>query len=187
MKKVNLRSTVGIAVLSSLACLLMLIRFPIPPFPSYLTVDFSDIPALLAALVFGPIGAVLVELIKNIINYLMVSSDVGIPIGNAANFVSGLLFVLPTYYIYRHLKTKKGMTIGLITGTVSLAVLMSLLNYFVILPAYFVLANLHIPDVKSYIIAGILPFNIIKGFIVTLVFMLIFTRMQGWIEKRSLI
>ena len=56
MKKLNVRAFVAIGMLSSLAFILMLIKFPIPPFPAYLTVDFSDIPALIAALIFGPVG-----------------------------------------------------------------------------------------------------------------------------------
>ena len=73
-------------MLSSLGFILMLIKFPIPPFPAYLTVDFSDIPALIAALMFGPVAAILVELFKNIIDYFMTGSEAGIPIGNMANF-----------------------------------------------------------------------------------------------------
>ncbi|GIN97338.1 hypothetical protein J6TS1_32080 [Siminovitchia terrae] len=75
---------------------LMLIKFPIPPFPAYLTVDFSDIPALIAALMFGPLAAIIVELIKNILDYLMIGSEAGIPIGNFSNFLAGTMFVLPS-------------------------------------------------------------------------------------------
>ena len=41
---------VSVAMLSSIAYILMLLNFPIPPFPSFLKIDFSDIPALIGAL-----------------------------------------------------------------------------------------------------------------------------------------
>ncbi len=107
MKKLNVRSFVAIGMLGSLSFILMLIKFPIPPFPAYLTVDFSDIPALIAALLFGPLAAVIVELIKNAIDYLMIGSEAGIPIGNFANFVAGTVFVLVTYYVFKRLQMKK--------------------------------------------------------------------------------
>ncbi|GER66057.1 riboflavin transporter FmnP [Weizmannia acidilactici] len=185
MKKWDLKKFVSIALLSTLAFILMFIKFPIPPFPSFLTVDFSDVPVLVAALLYGPMASVVAELIKNILNYLSLGSEAGVPIGNAANFFAGILFVLPTYFIYRRMRTKKGMTVGLIAGTVSMSVFMSILNYFVILPAYLYFMNFSVGNVKQYIVAGVLPFNLVKGVIVTILFMLMFTKMKNWIDKQS--
>jgi len=186
-KKWTVRTFVAIALLSSLSFILMFIKFPIPSFPSFLTVDFSDVPVLIAALLYGPLGAIVTELIKNILNYLSIGSEAGVPIGNLANFFAGILFVLPTYYIYRSLRTKKGMTFALLGGTFSMAIFMSILNYFVILPAYLYFMNFSVGNVKDYIVSGVLPFNIVKGIIVTILFMLMFSRMQTWIEKHSVL
>ena len=38
---------------------------------------------------------------------------------------------------------------------------------------------------RQYIIAGILPFNIIKGLAMSIVFMLLFTKMNPWIKKQA--
>src|SRR6185437_9009874 len=113
MKKLSVRSLVAIGMLSSLSFLLMMIKFPIPPFPAWLSVDFSDVPALIAALLFGPVAAVLVELFKNILDYVMSGSEAGLPIGNMANFLAGITFVLPTYFVYNRLKTKKRLIVSL--------------------------------------------------------------------------
>ncbi|WMM90399.1 ECF transporter S component [Heyndrickxia coagulans] len=187
MKKWDVKQFVAVALLSALAFMLMFIKFPVPPFPSFLTVDFSDIPVLVAALLYGPMASVVAELIKNILNYLSLGSEAGVPIGNVANFFAGMLFVLPTYLIYKRMRTKKGMTVGLITGTVSMSVCMSILNYFVILPAYLYFMNFSVGNVKAYIVAGVLPFNLVKGLIVTVLFMLMFTKMKNWIDKASAI
>lgn len=188
MKKMNLKTFVAVGMLSSLAYVLMLIKFPLPTFPAYLTVDFSDIPALIAALLFGPVAAIVVEFIKNLIDYLMIGSEAGLPIGNLANFLAGILFVLPTYFVYKRLKTKKGMTVSLIVGTIFMAVLMSFLNYIAILPAYIFLLGwdpMTTAEIRKFAVALILPFNILKGIIITGLFMLLFTRMKAWIDKQT--
>ena len=185
MKYSKVKVMVTIGMLSSIAYLLMLLNFPLPPFQNFLLIDFSDIPALIAALIFGPIAGILVEFFKNVLNYIATGSQTGIPIGHIANFLAGILFILPTYYLYKKIKTRKGMTFALILGTFTMAVMMSVLNYFFILPAYTALLNY--PDLRNYVVPGILPFNILKGVIMSFVFMLLFTRMQAWINKFSMI
>jgi len=184
-KKLNVKAYVSIGMLSSVAYLLMLIQFPLPMFPNFLFVDFSDIPALIAALVFGPLAGILVELFKNILNYLATGSQTGVPVGHIANFVAGIVFVLPTLFVYNRLKTRKGMTIALVAGTVIMAVVMSILNYILILPAYTLLMGF--PDMRNLVVPAILPFNILKGIIMSVIFMLLFIRMQAWINKFSVI
>lgn len=182
-QKLNVKAFVSIGMLSSIAYLLMLLNFPLPPFPNFLFVDFSDIPALIAALIFGPVAGILVEFFKNVLNYLATGSATGIPVGHIANFIAGVLFILPVYYIYNKVNTKKGMTFALIAGTLTMAVMMSLLNYLFILPAY--TALLGFPDMRNYVVPAILPFNIIKGAMMSAIFMLLFIRMQSWINKLS--
>ncbi|EKN69641.1 hypothetical protein BABA_09451 [Neobacillus bataviensis LMG 21833] len=184
-KKISVKAYVSIGMLSSIAYLLMLLNFPLPLFPNFLFVDFSDIPALIATLIFGPIAGILVEFFKNVLNYIATGSPTGIPVGHIANFLAGIVFILPTYFVYNKLKTKKGMTIGLIAGTVIMAVVMSILNYFIILPAYTVLMGF--PDMRNLVVPAILPFNILKGVMMSFIFMLLFIKMQTWINKFSAI
>ncbi|MBY0122549.1 ECF transporter S component [Bacillus sp. S/N-304-OC-R1] len=188
MKRFSVKALVSIGMLSSISYVLMLLNFPLPPFPQFLMIDFSDIPALIAALIFGPLAGILVEFIKNVLDYFMTGSATGVPVGHISNFVAGTLFVLPTYFVYNKLKTKKGMTFGLVAGTFIMAAVMSVLNYFIILPAYTFFLNapaMSAPEMRTMIVTGILPFNIVKGFIITIVFMLIFARMSTWINKQG--
>jgi riboflavin transporter len=184
-KKMSVKAIVSIGMLSSIAYLLMLLNFPLPPFPNFLFIDFSDIPALIAALIFGPVAGILVEFFKNALNYIATGSATGVPVGHIANFLAGILFVLPTYYVYNKMRTRKGMTLALIVGTLIMAVMMSMLNYLFILPAYTSL--LKFPDMRNLVVPAILPFNIIKGIIMSSIFMLLFIRMQSWINKLTTI
>ena len=70
--------------------------------------DFSDIPAFIAALMFGPLAAILVELFKNIIDYLMAGAK---PVYRLEiwRISPRQLFVLPTYFVFKRLKMKKGL------------------------------------------------------------------------------
>jgi riboflavin transporter FmnP len=181
-KKMSVKAIVSIGMLSSIAYLLMLINFPLPPFPNFLFIDFSDIPA---SIIFGPVAGILVEFFKNVLNYVATGSATGIPVGHIANFLAGILFVLPTYFVYNKMKTRKGMTLALIVGTLIMAIMMSILNYLFILPAYTSL--LQFPDMRNLVVPAILPFNIIKGIMMSSIFMLLFIRMQSWINKLTIV
>ncbi|MGD6804102.1 ECF transporter S component [Rossellomorea vietnamensis] len=182
MKKLNTRGFILIGMLSAVSYVLMLLNFPIPPFPSFLMVDFSDVPALIAAITLGPLAGILVELMKNVLDYVMTGSDTGVPIGHFANFMAGISFILPVYYIYNRIQSKRGMVTGLVAGTMIMSILMSVLNYFIILPAYKYFMNFELPT--TIIVTGILPFNILKGILIAIVFVLLFTRMQVWLNKQ---
>ncbi|WP_147533039.1 ECF transporter S component [Bacillus marasmi] len=188
MKKNKVRGLVSIAMLSSIAYILMFLNFPVPPFPAFLKIDFSDVPALIGAIVLGPMAGVLIELMKNVLDYFIKGSETGVPVGHIANFLAGILYILPTYYVYNKLKSKKGMTVALVLGTTIMAVVMSVLNYLIILPAYTFFLNMPAmsgPEVKEYIVAGILPFNLIKGVAMSVLFMILFTKLGTWLNKQA--
>ena len=69
-----------------------------------------------------------------------------------------------------------------------MAVMMSVLNYFVLLPAYTFFLNMPAmsgPEIRQYIVAGVLPFNIIKGIAMSLVFMLLYKKMKTMDQQTS--
>ena len=95
----KIQKLVTIGMLGAIGYVLMMMNFPFPGFPPFLQIDFSDIPALIGAIIFGPIAGILVELLKNILDYIMTASDTGIPIGHFANFIGGVAFILPAYFV----------------------------------------------------------------------------------------
>jgi riboflavin transporter FmnP len=177
---------IAIAMLSSVSFVLMLLAFPLPVLPAYLKVDFSDIPALIAAITMGPIAGILVALLKNVLDWLFSGSPTGVPVGHMANFVTSILFLTPVYVIYRKASSSKGILYGLFSGTVSMAIGMSVLNYFVFLPMYSYFLNFPMETgtaLFNTIIFGILPFNLIKGILVTIVMIVLFKRMKPLLDK----
>ena len=186
MSKSKTRMLIAIAMLSSVSFVLMLLAFPLPVLPAYLKVDFSDIPALIAAITMGPIAGILVALLKNVLDWLFSGSPTGVPVGHMANFVTSILFLTPVYVIYRKASSSKGIMYGLFSGTVSMAIGMSVLNYFVFLPMYSYFLNFPMETgtaLFNTIIFGILPFNLIKGILVTIVMIVLFKRMKPLLDK----
>ncbi|WP_373896269.1 ECF transporter S component [Virgibacillus natechei] len=174
-----------LALLGTISLVLFFLNFPLPFLPAYLKIDFSDVPALIAGFIFSPVAGIIVVAIKNVL-YLLVSGA-GDPIGVAANFLAGLMFVVPVSMLYHKFKGVKSVVSGLVTGTIVMAVGMSVLNYFLVLPAYAWFMGWEMTEQVKWIsvIAGVLPFNIIKGIVIGLLFVPLFVKMRSWIEQQQ--
>ena len=110
MNNKKLRKMILIAMLGSIATVLMQFNFPLPALPGFLKIDFSEIPAVLAIMTMGPVAGIAVELLKNIMHWFMSGSPTGVPVGEIANFATGVLFIMPIYFIFNKFKTSKGLS-----------------------------------------------------------------------------
>ncbi|QDP40943.1 ECF transporter S component [Radiobacillus deserti] len=176
-----------LALLGTISMVLMFLNFPLPFLPQYLKIDFSEVPALLAALVFSPGAGLIVEGIKNLL--YLVYTGAGDPIGVIANFLAGALFLLPVSILYHRYKGVKSLVSGLATGTVVMAIGMGVLNYFLILPAYTMFMGMEAmtPAIKwASVIAGITPFNFLKGLVISLLFVPLFIKLKPWLVKKKM-
>lgn len=190
MKNKRLQAMIVIGMLSSISFILMLFNFPLPALPAFLKVDFSDVPALIAAITMGPVAGILVAFFKNVLDWLFSGSPTGVPVGHMANFATSILFILPVYAFYSKMENKKGIAFGLAMGTLTMAIGMSLLNYMIFLPMYTYFLSMPAQTGNALfttIVLGILPFNLIKGMLLTVVVMLVFNSMQSWIKKQRAI
>jgi len=178
----KINKMVVVAMLSSISYLLLMLNFPIPAFPNFLTIDFSEVPALIGAIIFGPMAGVIIEFIKNVLHYFINGSMTGVPIGDVANFIAGILYIIPASFFFRKYRSMKGLTFGLIAGTIIMAIILSLLNYLVFLPAYAYFMHFTLPN--KLIVTAILPFNAIKGIIIMLLFVLLYPKLKVWIKNR---
>ncbi|MDI3480957.1 MAG: riboflavin transporter [Tepidanaerobacteraceae bacterium] len=188
------KSITKIAVLGVLAFIIMFAEFPLPMFAAFLKIDFSDVPALLAGFSMGPWAGIMVEVVKNFLHLFRSQTAF---IGEAANLLTGILLVAPASLIYSMHKSKKTAIIGMLAGTLIMAVGMSVANYFIIVPLYQKLlniptqaviamgthANARIVDLKTLVVYSILPFNIIKGILVTIATALIYKRLSPLLHR----
>lgn len=133
-KKLDVRKLTVVAILSAAATVLMFFSFNVPLMPSFIKLDLSELPALVASFALGPVSGAVVCLVKNVVN-LFFSTTGGI--GELSNFLLGVCFVVPAGAIYRKFKSKKGAVIGSLLGAAAMAVLSVATNYFVVYPIYY--------------------------------------------------
>ncbi|SDK08500.1 ECF transporter S component [Sediminibacillus albus] len=183
----NLLKLIILALLGTISMMLMFLNFPLPMLPQYLKVDFSEVPALIAALIFSPGAGIIVEAVKNLL--YLIYTGAGDPIGIASNFLAGVIFVVPAAVLYHKFRGIKSLVSGLVAGTILMAVGMGILNYFVLLPAYswFMGWETMSSQVKFMTVAvGILPFNVIKGIAIGAIFVPLFIKLRPWLEQKRI-
>ena len=179
MRNSKLQLMTKIGILSALSYMIMFLEFPLPFFPPYLKIDLSDIPAIVGAFAYGPVAGVVIELIKNIL-HLITKTETG-GIGELANFLTGASFVVASSMIYLKNKNRKTAVIGLAVGSVVMTAVMCLANYFILLPFY--LGTAPSPEMLALIWSTTLPFNLIKGVIVSIITILIYKRLSPILHK----
>ena len=190
-KKISEISTtnrmVKISVLSVIAFIIMLFEVSVPLFPGFLKMDLSDVPPLLGAFALGPLAGVVIELIKNLL-HVVISGAYTAAVGELSNFILGAIFVFTAGSIYIIKKDKKHAIIGMLVGTILMSLAGILTNYYIIIPFYTkamglplntiiemgTVANPRIIDLKTMIIYGVTPFNIIKGTVISVVVSIIY-------------
>ena len=189
--KTSIRYMARVAVLTAIASVLMLLEFPLWFAPGFYKLDVSEAVILMGGFALGPGAAILIEFLKNLINILLNGTTTAY-IGEMANFITGCAFVVPAAVIYKYHKNKKGALISMITGSLSLALIGSLLNYFVLIPAFSRFYNLPVEDIismgaavnplvtdlKSLVVWAVAPFNLAKGVICSTLAMLLYKRVS---------
>lgn len=133
-KKINVRALTVTAMLSAVAFLLMFLDFSLPIIPSFIKMDFSDLPELIGAFAYGPFCGVAVALIKNLL-HLTITSTGGV--GELSNFMLGAAFVLPAGIIYQLKKGRSSALIGSLVGALLMGALSIVTNYFITYPIYY--------------------------------------------------
>ena len=129
------------AMLSAVAFLLMFIEFPIPALiPSFVKMDISDLPELLAAFSLGPVYGVAVTGFKNLL-FALIHGTSSAYVGEFFNFISGAVFSFTAGLVYQRFhkhKSRKGALVGSLLGAALMAIVSLPLNYFIVYPAYVV-------------------------------------------------
>lgn len=182
-----------LAMLSAVAAVLMALDFPIPfLIPSFVKMDFSELPALLAAFSMGPLSGVVVCLVKNLIHLLMSSTN---GVGELCNFMIGICLVIPAGLIYKHKKTRAGALAGAVVGAVVMGLCSIPSNYFITYPFYSAFMPIDtiigmyqelIPSVNGLLACLIIfnaPFTLLKGLLDTALCFLIYKPLSPLLHK----
>lgn len=197
MKNQKIRNIAVTAVMAAVSTVLMMLDFSVPLVPSFLKLDFSELPALLTGFALGPVYGVAVCLVKNVVNVFFTTT---FGIGELSNFILGCMFVVPAALIYRHKKTRMTAFIGSTAGAFTMAVFSLVTNYFLIYPiyakAYFGGNMQGIINMYSVIFPAIdtlwkalifvnVPFTFVKGLASVLISMVIYKKLSPILKGRS--
>lgn len=131
----NTRNLVAVGILGAIGAILMILNINIPAImPVFIKFDFSELPSIIAAFAYGPIGGVMVCLIKNLLNLIFASSTGGV--GELSNFILGCAYVIPAGLIYKKFRTFKGAIVSSLVGSFSAAFISFFSNHFLIYPLF---------------------------------------------------
>ena len=171
------------------------LKFGLPIFPAFLEIHLDEIPAFIAGFAYGPFCGFAIILIKTIVK-LPLTSTLGV--GELADFIYSIAFVVPAAIIYKHHKNIKGALLGLGISTVIQLVVSSFITSFPILNFYMYVMGLSEktilamcqavnPNVTSlgftFLLYVALPFNAIKDGIVILVTFILYKRLHTLIDR----
>ena len=201
IKKKNPITTKFIArtgVFAAISIILYLVpglKFAVPFFPAFLEFHFDEVPALIAGFAYGPLSGFFVILIKTIVKLPMTNT---MTVGEIADFIYSIAFVIPAALIYKKHRTIKGALVALSVATIIQVISSALITSFLILDFYIfmmgwpkiVILNMckaANPKVTSlgwtfFFYVG-LPFNALKDVMVVAITILLYKRLHKLFDK----
>ena len=171
-------ATVG--MLCAVAYVVMLIGQLIPPV-MFLSYDPKDVIIVISGFIFGPLTAVLITVLVDLVEMVTVSST-GV-YGFIMNTVQTCSFVVPAVLIYQRWRTSKGAIGGLAAAVVSMTAMMCLWNY-IITPFYMGQPR---EAVAAMLPTLFLPFNLVKGTINAGLTLLLYKPMVTALRRANLV
>ena len=194
-KVLTIKSMAMMAMLSTVAVVLMFFEIPLWFAPFFYELDFSEVPVLIGAFAMGPLAGILIELVKILLNFAK-DGTITMGIGELANFLIGCSLVVPAAIIYSKKKTRKSAIQGLLVGTIFMAIMGGILNAFVLLPAFAFFTNKPmsvyiqmgtavnpaISNMTTFVLFAVTPFNILKGVMVSIITILIYKQLSKVIK-----
>ena len=189
-RRFDVRRLVFTALMAALSIVLAeFLSFKVPVMPSFMSFDFSDVPAMLASLTMGPVSGVFVCLVKNIFGCFTTKTGC---VGELSNFILSACLVLPAGLITHKSANTLRAVIGCVSGAVLMALVSIVSNYFLVFPAYSVAFGAPIeaivgmyqkilPSVDSLmdcLVIFNMPFTFVKGFIAALVSIVLYKKLR---------
>lgn len=190
-KVLTTKNLTMIAMFSAISAVLMVFEIQLPFSPSFVKFDFSDLPVMLGGFLIGPFAGGIIVFMKILLHFLL-NGTTSFFVGALSNLLLTLSFVLPASFIYQQKKTKKTTIQGLLVSIICTSLLAIIFNLFLIFPLYLKVLNLKmvdlinmihvvnplVKDVFTMIVFSLLPFNLFKYSIVSMITMLSYKKLS---------
>ena len=192
---VKVKTIAFVGLMGALSAILMLLRFPIPFMPPFMSFDLSGVMEMLGGYMFGP-GAAFGIIFVKILLQLVLQGSLSLGTGEIQNLILSSCYVLPAVLLYYKRKTKKRAVAGSAVSTVFVAVVVIFTNLYIIIPFYANLmgktmedfvamctaVNPMMKDALTMAVFGIVPFNLIKYGATSVVTFLVYKKLSGFIK-----
>lgn len=174
-KQLRKLTTMGMMAAVSII-LVYLIHFPLFPAAPFLEYDPADIPIFICTFLYGPLSGFILAVIVSFIQGFTVSAQSGI-IGVMMHIFATGLFTISAGNIYKNNRNKKTATKALVIGSIVMVASMCLWN--VIFTPIFMGTPRDV--VLKMIVPIIIPFNLIKSAVNSIVTFLIYKKIANHI------
>ena len=135
MKKNTTHNLTVAAMLSAVAFILMFLEIPLPMLiPSFVKMDFSDLPALLGAFALGPVNGVVISLMKHLL-HIIIKGNTTAFVGELRTILIRRVFSAVAGFVYTRHKSRKPAILGALAGAAVMAVFSGPAYYFISYPA----------------------------------------------------
>lgn len=165
--------------------------------PPWLKVHLDEIPMFLVGYMYGPLAAVMVNLIKTLVKLPLTTTAC---VGEIGDFIFSIIFVLPAVILYEKRRKLSSVFIGVGASTLLHIIFAMILNVYFMIPFYASfygmpeavlegMCNKIVPTVKGenwkWLYAGIMvaPMNAIKDTIVIAAVLLLYKRLHILINR----
>ncbi|MCR5809315.1 MAG: ECF transporter S component [Clostridiales bacterium] len=184
------------ALFSAMAGALMLLEIPLFFAPGFYKLDLSELPVMICTFYLGPVAGAVSEFFKIVIKLIIKGTSTAF-VGDFANFAVGCTFVLPASMIYHARPGRKTALVGLICGTLIMTVFGSAFNALYLIPKFAKLfhmeldaivamgtaVNKHITTLPKLILFAVVPFNLLKGVLISVTTFLLYKRISPLMHK----
>ena len=186
------------AIFACMAGVLMLVEIPLFFAPGFYKLDLSEMPILICTFYLGPVAGVAAQLVKVLVKLLLKGTTTAF-VGDFANFAVGCSFVLPASVIYHARPGRRTALVGMAAGTLVMTVFGSLFNAVYLLPKFAELygipmetivsmgtaVNASITDAATLVLFAVVPFNLLKGIVVSALTFVLYKRISPILHKND--
>ena len=179
------------AIFSTMAAVLMLLEIPLFFAPGFYKMDLSELPIMICTFYLGPVAGVIAEFVKIVLKLLLKGTSTAF-VGDFANFAVGCTFVLPASVIYHARPSRKSALAGMIAGTLIMTVFGSAFNALYLIPKFAQLFHMElekivamgtavngsITSLPTLVLYAVVPFNLLKGAVVSALTFLLYKRIS---------
>jgi len=168
-----------LGILSAISIVLVsFIHVPIIAAAPFLEYDPADIPIIIGTFAMGPVAGLLLTVVASTIQGLTVSAASG-AYGILMHIIATGTYAVVAGNIYRGHKSKKMAALAMLAGTVSMTLIMIPANL-LITPIFMTVSR---DVVKGLLLPGIIPFNLLKAGINSVITFILYKRVSAILHK----